>query len=254
MSLIKNSQQLDIMRANGHILGNILAELKDMIKPDVDTWELEERFMKLCQKNAVNPSCKGYKPYYLPPFPTGLCVSVNDQCVHCYPKLGQILKDGDVITIDTVIDAKGWYVDSSFAVAVGNAPEIKQRLVKTSEEALQRALKEARANKRIGDIAHALQSTAEKNGLNVLDEYAGHGIGTDMHEDPEVPCTGQPNTGPKLREGMTICIESLICTGNPSVKYVNSWETKMRDGGYFAQFEHTVLIKDGENEILTLPD
>jgi methionyl aminopeptidase len=254
MGMIKTDQQINIMRENGKILGNILLKLKTMIKPGLDAWELELEFIDLCKKNNVNPSCKGYRPYYLPPFPTGLCVSVNDQCVHCYPKKGQILNEGDLITIDTVIDAKGLYVDSSFATTVGNASEIKQRLVKTSEEALNKALKEAKANKRIGDIANAIQTTAYKNKLNVLEDYAGHGIGTDMHEDPEVPCTGNPNTGLKLREGMVICIESLICTGDSDVRYQNSWETVMRDGGYFGQFEHTVLIKNGENEILTLPN
>ncbi len=254
MSLVKTPQQIEIMRKNGKILGNILVELKEMIKPGLDAWDLELKFIELCKKNSVNPSCKGYRPYYLPPFPTGLCVSVNTQCVHCYPKMGQILKEGDLITVDTVIDAKGLFVDSSFVTTVGEASELKQRLVKTSYDALQKALKEAKANKRIGDIANALQTTAYKNKLNVLEDYAGHGIGTEMHEDPEVPCTGDPNTGLKLKDGMIICIESLICTGESDVKYQNSWETIMRDGGFFGQFEHTVLIKEGGNEILTLPD
>jgi len=127
--IIKSENEIEIMREAGSILAGILDQLKNLIKPDLDVWELEELFLKLCKENSVEPSCKGYESYGLSPFPTGLCTSINNQCVHCFPKKGVILKEGDIISVDTVIKHKGLHVDSAFACGVGKISDEKKRLI-----------------------------------------------------------------------------------------------------------------------------
>ena len=252
-NLTKTPQEIETMRKGGKILADILKQLKRMIKPGLDTWELEKKFLSLCTTHNVEPSCKGYAPYSfnVPPFPTGLCVSINDQSVHCYPKKGDILKDGDIVTIDTVIGYSGFHLDSAFCKGVGVISKERQKFVETAEKALYKAIEETANNVRTGKISHTIQSTAEKAGFNVIRDYAGHGIGKSMHENPEIPCYGNESSGQKLRTGMTICVESLFCAGDYKIQYIGSWETRMKDGKDFAQFEHTVLVKHDGYEILT---
>jgi methionyl aminopeptidase len=249
---IKTKEEQEIMRQGGKILAQMLSHIKSLIKPNVDSWELEKAFLSLCEEHKVLPSCKGYDPFDLKPFPTGLCVSINSQCVHCYPKKGVILKAGDIITVDTVILYKGFNLDAAFAVAVGKVSDADQNLLKTTEEALYKAISQVSDGVRLGKVSNTIDKTAKKTGLNVIKDYAGHGIGKEMHEWPQIACYGDKNSGPKLKTGMTICIESLICTGSDKVSNVDLWETRMKDGGKFAQFEHTVLVKDDGYEILTL--
>jgi methionyl aminopeptidase len=249
--LVKTPEQIKVMREGGKILAGILSEIEGMIKPGVAIYDLEDKFIQMCNQNKVLPSCKGYAPYFLTPFPTGLCVSVNSQCVHSYPRKGTFLKNGDIITIDTVIEHKGLMVDSSFAKAVGDVDLNGMSLIDTSRQALMTAIDMAVPSSRIGDVSNAMFKTAKSKGFDVLRDYAGHGIGKSMHENPEIPCIGKPNDGPELIPGLTICIEALTCEGKPQVDNVDEWETKMHDGKRFAQFEHTILITDGEPEILT---
>lgn len=248
---IKTPEEIATMRQAGRMLSAALSELKAMIKPGLDVWELERNFDEFCQKNNVIPACKGYDPFGSHPFPTGLCVSINSQSVHCFPKKGVVLNDGDIVTIDTVIKYRGLHVDSSFACAAGTVSPRTQKFLKTTESAFYNAVETVSDGIRVGKISDKLQKTVEKAGFNVLKDYAGHGIGQEMHEWPQILCYGSKNEGPKLKSGMTICIESLCCTGNDDVQNLNLWETKMRDGGLFAQFEHTVLVLDKGYEILT---
>jgi methionyl aminopeptidase len=249
--LIKNENEIEIMRTGGKLLGNILLEIKNATKPGVDVFDLEKLFISLCEKNAVTPTCKGYTTYGLPPFPTGLCVSINSQAVHCIPKKGVILQDTDLITVDTVIEYKGFNTDASFALAMPNASDDKKDLAHASETAMYAAIEKVSEGVRIGVISDKLYKSARATGFNVLMDYAGHGIGRDMHEWPEVPCYGDKHEGPKLKAGMTICIEALLCSGESDVDNVTAWETKMHDGGNFCQFEHTILVKNSGFEILT---
>ncbi len=249
---IKTKEELDSMRKAGKLLSSVLKTLKGMLKPGLDVWELEKAFISFCESNNVIPSCKGYNPFGTSPFPTGLCVSINSQSVHCFPKKGIKLKEGDIVTIDTVIKYKNMHADSAFAATIGKVSSKAQKLIETSEKSLYNAIEEVRDDVRIGKISSALQKTVEKAGFNVIREYAGHGIGYEMHEWPQILCYGNKNDGPKLKTGMTICIESLCCSGNHQVENLNLWETKMKDNGLFAQFEHTVLVLDNGYEILTL--
>ena len=253
MGFVKNAEDITKMRQGGKILAEILSELKKMLVPGRDSFELEKEFIKMCRKNKVDPTCKGYAPYGMPPFPTGLCLSINNQSVHCFPKKGVILKDGDVVTVDTVINYKGLNVDAAFSTIVGKKENaLKNTLVNTAEKALYETISEVGPGVRIGRISNKMQKIVESQGLNVLKDYAGHGIGPEMHEYPEIPCYGSVNDGPKLMEGMTICIEALVCTGDDTVVNKSEWETCMADGGYFAQAEHTILVTKDGYEILTL--
>jgi len=251
IKLVKTPDQIKIMREGGKILATMLGEIESMINPGVAVMDLEAKFIEMCQTYKVRPSCKGYAPYFLTPFPTGLCVSINSQCVHSYPKKDTFVKNGDVITIDTVIEHKGLMVDSSFAKAVGDVDLNGLSLIDTSKQALNNAIMLATPAYKIGDLSNAMYKTARAKGFDVLREYAGHGIGRSMHENPEIACYGKPNSGPELIPGLTICIEALVCEGKPAVDNLDDWETRMHDGKRFAQFEHTILITEGNPEILT---
>lgn len=248
---IKTPQEIQIMREAGQILGKILNELKSVIEPGIDVMELEKKFIELTNKNNVIPSCKNYEPYDLPPFPTGLCVGVNNQSVHCFPKKGTVLKEGDIITIDTDINLKGYNVDSAFTKGVGRISEHRQLLLDTTHKALYKAINKVKDGVKVGVLSHTIQKTVQAQGFDVIREYAGHGIGKQMHEYPEIPCFGHKSDGPKLREGMTICVEPLVCAGKPNIKHISHWETQMADKKDFCQFEHTVLVKKDGYEILT---
>lgn len=248
---IKTKQEIEDMRVAGKYLSEVLTELKSMIKPGLDVIDLENHFISYCKAKNLIPACKGYDPFGSYPFPTGLCVSINSQAVHCFPKKGITLKSGDIVTVDTVIKYKNIHVDSAFAHIVGKARHQAQKFLETVKKALENSINEVSDGVKIGKISSTLQKTVEKAGFNVLRDYAGHGIGHEMHEWPQILCYGNKNDGPKLKSGMTICIESLCCTGSPKVENLNLWETKMRDSGLFSQFEHTILVLDDGYEILT---
>lgn len=253
MRFVKNTNEINIMRNLGKTLGSMLDELYNVIGDGTDSWDLEDKFIDLCKKNKVRPVCKGYAPEGMVPFPTGLCLSINSQSVHCYPKKGVKIVNGDIVTVDTVIGAEGLNVDSSFCKIIGPCAEpIKKRLCETSYTALYSSIEEIKDNGRVGQISNKMQKVVESRGLNVLKDFAGHGIGSEMHEYPEIPCFGPQNSGAKLFAGMTVCVEALICTGRSDVVNTSIWETRMADGGYFGQFEHTVLVTEESYEILTL--
>lgn len=249
--LIKTEEEAVFMKKLGKTLSSIFTELEKMIIPGIDSYDLEKRYLELCKKEKVIPACKGYSEGHLPPFPTGLCLSINQQSVHCFPRKGVILKEGDIVNIDTVISSNGLHVDSAHCYSVGKTTDVRLKLLETSRDALYSAISKVKNNAKIGLISHTLQKTVEKEGFNVLKDYEGHGIGYSMHEYPEIPCYGDKYDGPKLKEGMTICIESLICEGNDRVVNTSEWETEMADGKDFCIFEHTVLVTKDGFEILT---
>lgn len=239
------------MREGGKILGSMLAILRAMAVEGLDCWELEKRFIELCAQHKVLPACKGYHPHGFTPFPTGLCFNINDEVVHNYPQKGVVLKKGDIVTIDTVIKHKNYYLDSAVSFGVGDISQENKAFLATVEHALTNAIAVVKPGIRIGDISHAIQDTAETGGYSVLREYAGHGIGRKMHEFPEIPCFGEKNTGPIVYEGMTLAIEPLICQKSSRIIHKAFWKTRTADGGNFAQFEHTVLVTAMGHEILT---
>lgn len=254
MNHVKTEEQINKMRKGGKILALILADLKKITVPGTDLWSLEEKFLELCKLNNVRPACKGYAPYSMPPYPAGLCISVNSQSVHCPPIKNMILGEEDLITVDTVIELEGVHIDAAYCMAMRNASEKRKTLTKTAELAFFDSVAKVRDGNRTGAIGSKIFKTAKRFGFDVLRDYAGHGIGVDMHEWPEIPCYGDKNSGVKLKEGMTICIEALICAGKPYVKtFPGRWDTAMADGKEFCQYEHTVLVKRDGYEILTQP-
>lgn len=257
---IKSARELAIMRENGKILAEIFDSLSKLVKHNTPTLLLEEKFIEMCNKKNVQPSCKGYSPYGMPPFPTGLCISLNSESVHCFPKKDKIIKEGDIVTIDTVINRNGLHVDAAINLVVPYKNptvneqidyEEKLKLSNTAINATLKAIEKVKEGVNIGTISNVMQKVTQKNGYNVLTDYAGHGIGVSMHEFPEIPCFGKKGSGPKLKAGMTICVETLVCEGSNVLEYKSPWETYMKDNKNWAQFEHTVLVTKEGYELLT---
>lgn len=250
---MKLSQKIKTMREIGHILSEILDELEQMVEPNLSTMKLEERFLSLCGRYKVNPACKGYTGKNNSPFPTGLCVGINSDCVHCYPSENKTLKEGDIVVIDTVIERNGYYVDSARTVGVGEISDERKKLINVTIMARSAAINVIKDGIRVGDISNAIQTIAEMSGFDVLRGYTGHGVGDQMHEPPNIPCYGGKGTGDMIREGMTLAIEPLIVAGDPEVENVpgDDWQTEIVDGSDFCQFEHTVLVKKDGCDILT---
>ena len=246
MITIKSERELDLMRHAGMLVSKMHKFIKPYIKAGITTKELD----KLCEDFIVNndgvPSCKGYEG-----FPATLCTSVNDTVVHGIPD-NYKLKDGDIITIDVVIGYKGYQGDAAWTYAVGEIDKDKQYLMEHTEKALYEGIKEVKPGNRIGDIAAAVQKYADEHHLGIVHELCGHGIGREMHEDPEVPNFGIKNTGPRLKPGMVICIEPMLTFGERYVYQLDDdWTVKTEDGKPAAHYEHTVLVTDDGYEIFT---
>ncbi|MBQ3297896.1 MAG: type I methionyl aminopeptidase [Bacilli bacterium] len=246
MITIKSERELDLMRKAGMLVSEMHKYIKPYIKAGITTKELD----KLCDKFIVDhdgvPSCKGYEG-----FPTALCTSVNDTVVHGIPD-NYKLKDGDIITIDVVIGYKGYQGDAAWTYAVGEVDENKKYLMKHTEKALYEGIKQVKPGNRIGDISAAVEKYATEHNLGVVHELCGHGIGRDMHEDPEVPNFGTKNTGPRLKPGMVICIEPMLTFGKRYVYQLDDgWTVKTEDGEPAAHYEHTILVTEDGYEIFT---
>lgn len=247
MITIKSEREIELMRKAGMLVSEMHKYIKPFIKEGISTLELD----KLCEEFILNhdavPSCKGYEG-----FPCTLCTSVNEVVVHGIPNKNKILKNGDIITIDVVIGYKGYQGDAAWTYAVGEIDDDKKYLMEHTEQALYEGLKFAKPGNRVGDISFAVQEYAEKHNLGIVRELCGHGIGKEMHEEPEVPNFGTPNTGARLKPGMVICIEPMLTFGHRDVWLLDDeWTVITQDGKPAAHYEHTVLITDDGYEILT---
>lgn len=246
MITIKSERELDLMRHAGLLVSKMHQYIKPYIKAGITTKELDKLCENFIIKNDGVPSCKGYEG-----FPTALCTSVNDTVVHGIPD-NYKLKDGDIITIDVVIGYKGYQGDAAWTYAVGEIDDDKKYLMEHTEKALYEGLKQVKPGNRIGDIAAAVQEYADSHNLGIVHELCGHGIGKDMHEDPEVPNFGTKNTGPRLKPGMVICIEPMLTFGERYVYQLDDgWTVKTEDGEPAAHYEHTVLVTDEGYEVFT---
>ena len=246
MITIKSQREIELMRQAGMLVSKMHQFIKPYIKAGITTKELDKLCEEFIRNNDAVPTCKGYEG-----FPATLCTSVNDTVVHGIPD-NYKLKDGDIITIDVVIGYKGYQGDAGWTYAVGEIDEDNKYLIEHTEKALYEGIQMVKPGNRIGDIAHAIQSYAENHHLGVVRELCGHGIGREMHEDPEVPNYGVPGTGPKLKSGMVICIEPMLTFGRHNVYIMDdNWTVKTQDGSNAAHFEHTILVTDEGYEILT---
>jgi len=246
MITIKSEKEIELMRKAGTLVTLTHEYLKPFIKPGITTIELDRLAEKFIIENGGVPSCKGYEG-----FPCSLCISVNDEVVHGIPGKRK-LKNGDIVTIDMVIGYHGYQGDAAWTYAVGSITEEKKYLMKHTKQSLYEGLKQVKPGNRIGDISSAIEEYATKHKLGVVKELVGHGIGTNMHEAPDVPNYGKKGTGPKLKEGMTICIEPMITLGNPDIGILeDDWTIVTQDGSPAAHYEHTILVTKDGYEILT---
>ncbi|MBP1930992.1 type I methionyl aminopeptidase [Ammoniphilus resinae] len=241
MITIKTEEEIQKMKEAGKILAACHKEIANLIRPGITSLEIDQFVEKLLQKHGATPEQKGYHGY---PFAT--CASVNDVICHGFPSK-EPLKDGDIVTIDMVVNLNGWLADSAWSYAVGEISEKAQKLLDVTKESLYKGIEKAVIGNRIGDISYAIQSFVEPLGYSVVRDFTGHGIGKVMHEDPAVPHYGPAGRGPRLKEGMVITIEPMINTGKYHSKVdEDGWTARTRDGSLSAQYEHTIAItKDG---------
>ena len=246
MITIKSEREISLMRQAGKMVSKTHRYLQKYIKPGITTRELDTLAENYIRSMGGIPTCKGYEG-----FPATLCTSVNDEVVHGIPS-NRKLKNGDIITIDMVIGYKGYQGDAAWTYAVGEISDEKKYLMEHTEKALYEGIKMVKPGNRIGDISAAIEKYAKEHNLGVVLELCGHGIGTEMHEAPDVPNFGASGTGPRLKEGMVICIEPMLNFGTAQVYLLDDdWTVKTSDGKPSAHFEHTVLVTKDGYEILT---
>ena len=252
MITLKNDSQIEKMRVAGKMLYDVLCELREQIKPGVTTLHLDAMAHKLITKMGAKPTFLGVEGLYSP-YPYTLCCSADDVIVHGFPN-DKPLEEGQILSVDCGLVYQGWQSDSAFTAGVGQIDDAKRQLIEVTEQCFWHAFKAARVGNRLGDIASAVQTHAEAHGYGVIRDLCGHGIGQEMHEDPNVPNYGKPGRGVKLQAGMTIAIEPMISMGTWKV-FVddNDWTICTQDGSIASHYEHTVLITDGEPEILSYP-
>jgi methionyl aminopeptidase len=254
MSIAYRSRtEIDGIRGAGQIVMEILSILRDAVRPGVSTGELNAIAAAELARRGATSNFKGYAPQRgIPPFPGVLCSSVNDEIVHGIPGR-RVLKEGDLVAIDFGAVVDGWNGDSAITVPVGAVSAQAQKLLDVTQEALRRGIAQARVGKRVFDISRAVQSYVEGEGFSIVRQYAGHGIGRKLHEDPWVPNYVEPHQpNPALRPGMVICIEPMVNVGRPATRELpDHWTVATADGSLSAHFEHTVAITTGEPDVLT---
>lgn len=229
------------MHEAGKLLVKTHKEIAKMIKPGITTMEIEEFVEQFLRKHGATPEQKGFQGY-----PYATCASINDEICHGFPR-NEKLQDGDIVTIDMVVNLKGGLADSAWTYAVGNVDEAGKKLMEVTKKSLYIGIEQAKVGNRIGDIGHAIQTYAEAEGFSVVREFTGHGIGPTIHEPPHIPHFGEPNKGPRLKEGMVITIEPMLNEGHwRSQMDANNWTARTIDKGRSAQYEHTIaILKDG---------
>ena len=246
MIVLKSPAELEKMRAAGRIVAETLALLESRIKPGVTTAELDLLADREWQRQGAKPAFKGYGG-----FPYAICASPNDRVVHGFPD-NNPLQEGDILSIDFGVLYKGFYGDSAVTIAIGELDDETRRLVTATRESLERAIAKSVPNGRLSDLSHAVQAWVEPQGFSVVREFVGHGIGSKLHEAPQIPNYGVPGQGPRLKPGMTLAIEPMINAGVPGVKILeDGWTAVTQDGKRSAHFEHTVAITDNGPEVLT---
>ncbi len=236
------------MREAGKVCGQILRDLADLIKPGISTLEIDRFVEKTVREHGMTAAEKGYCGY-----PASVCVSINDEVVHGIPSKKRHLREGDIVSCDLVVEYKGYMADAARTYPVGEVSPEAMHLIETAERAFFNGIAYAKPGYRLQDISHAIQETVEGEGFGVIRDFVGHGIGSEMHEDPQIPNVGKAGKGPRLQPGMTLAIEPMITQGTWEVDVLeDDWTAVTLDGGLAAHYENTVVITDGEPELLTL--
>lgn len=246
MITIKSDREIELLRIAGNVVYKTHQYLKPFIKEGITTKELDRLGEEFIRSQGCTPSFKGYEG-----FPSALCISINSEVVHGFPS-DRKLKNGDIVTLDIGACWKGYHGDSGWTYAVGDISDDAKYIMEHTEKALYEGLKQVKTGNRIGDISYAIEKYAKEHNLGVVKELCGHGVGTDVHEDPEVPNYGLPNTGPKLKEGMVIAVEPMLTLGKPGVfLHDNDWTVDTLDHSLSGHFEHTIVVTKDGYEILT---
>ena len=249
---IKNKTEIEKMRRSGQAAATVLKRIGEAIGPGVSTADLESISRNAIAELDATSSFLGYQLPQHEPYPATICTSINDVVIHGIPDKRHVLKDGDIIGIDTAVSIDGYHGDNAYTFPVGNISSEAERLLKVTRSSLYDAIAEAKPGNRIGDISFKLQDAAESNGFSVLQSFSGHGIGRSLHEAPEIPCLGVPGRGLRLRPGMVLAIETMVNIGLPDVQMLpDGWTITTIDGSLSALFEHTVAILSDGPEILT---
>ena len=248
MIIIKSDSEIELMRESGKVTGYILKELENIVKPGLSTADINHFVEKTMRGAGMIPTFLGYGG-----FPASACVSVNEEVVHGIPDKKRILREGDIVSVDVGSTYKGYVSDAARTYPVGKVSEEAQHLIDATRNSFFAGLEFCKVGCRLSDISHAIQSSAEGEGFSVIRDYVGHGVGQKMHEDPQIPNFGKAGRGPRLAKGMVFAIEPMICEGTYDVKTLsNDWTVVTLDGKLSAHYENTVVITDGEPELLTL--
>ena len=255
MVTIKSKKEIELMRDVCKLVANTYDYVGSIIKAGMSTYELDQLVEKYMRDHGGIPAEKGYPSGVkgVPDFPGSICSSINDVVIHGIPSKNEIIKDGDVVSIDTVILKNGFNGDAARTFLIGEYSEESKKLVEVTKQAFFEGLKYAKPGYRVGDISHAVAEYVWANGFDVIREFQGHGIGREMHEDPGVPNYGKAGHGCKLEPGMTICIEPMVVAGKPDILELDDgWTIVTEDGRMSAHYENTILITENEPEILTI--
>lgn len=249
MIILKSQREIEMMKRAGELLASIHKEIAKMIKPGITTWEIDRFVEKYLADHGATAQQKGYKGYKY-----ATCASINDEICHGFPRK-EPLKEGDIVTIDMVVNLNGALADSAWSYGVGNISEENARLLKVTKEALYKGIEQAQIGNRIGDIGHGIQTYVEGEGFSVVRDFIGHGIGATIHEKPDVPHYGLPGKGARIKEGMVFTIEPMVNVGEFYTKMDdNGWTARTIDGMNSAQYEHTIAITKDGPIILTAQD
>ena len=255
MVTIKSKREIEYMKEACKVVALVYKELEEKIRPGMTTYELDQIAEKKMRSLGAIPAEKGYDIGIrgVPKYPASLCVSINDEVIHGIPSKNKVIKDGDIVSIDTVALKNGFNGDAARTFMIGNVSKEAKRLVEVTKQAFFEGIKFAKKGFRIGDISHAIGEYVEKNGYSVVKEFQGHGIGTSMHEDPGIPNYGKAGRGIRLEPGMTLAIEPMVIQGKEGILQLDDgWTIISEDGSLAAHYENTILITEKEPEILTI--
>lgn len=248
MIIIKSDQEIDIMRESGKVTGAILRDLEAFIRPGLSTMDINRFVEETILSHGMIPSFKGYHGY-----PASACVSINREVVHGIPSAERIIREGDIVSVDVGTTHRGYVSDAARTYGVGEISDVARRIINAVRDSFFEGLKFCRPGCRLSDISHAIQVKAESEGFSVIRDFVGHGVGRNMHEEPQIPNFGKPGRGPRLVRGMVFAIEPMINEGSYEVEVLpDNWTVVTADGRLSAHYENTVVITDGEPELLTL--
>ena len=255
MVTIKSKREIELMKKACKVVALTYQELEKHIKPGISTWELDQIAEKTMRSLGAIPAEKGYDSGIrgIPKFPASICVSINDEVIHGIPSKTRFLKEGDIVSIDTVALKDGYNGDAARTFVVGKTTKENQRLIDVTKQAFFEGIKYAKPGNRIGDVCHAIGEYVHSQGFSVVREFQGHGIGREMHEDPGIPNYGKAGRGIRLEPGMTLAIEPMVIQGKPNIlELEDGWTIITEDGSLAAHYENTILITEKEPEILTI--